>query len=220
MRLTRLFATLAATTAAGLAAAACAQQAPVAAPAPAPADAAPASDPLLLPGDETPPGLERMLRAPRPQPPGGQPPAPADTTLAPSLALSMRLGQAIVNACLAQNIRVGVGITDIKGNLRFGMNADGAVPGRIFVAARKASAVVVFGESTAAIKVRLRANVEERAKVRPYMALYTGGEPLYQDGVLIGAVAASGGTGDQDDSCVLAGLAKIPGLSATPPVPR
>ncbi len=43
----------------------------------------------------------------------------------------------------------------------------------------------------------------------------TGAVPVYRDGVLLGAVGGSGGTGDQDEAACVAAVAAV-GLRTTP----
>ena len=170
--------------------------------------AAVVADPTRLPGDEPPPPLARMLRLPSGRPTGLAGPPP-DVTPGPSLGLALEAAQAALDACKADHLLVGVAVLDSAGQLRLGMVADGAAPGRIYGAAQKAVAAIAFGEPTSAVQEKLRADPSATARLRPNMSVLPGGVPLIVGRRVIGAIAASGATAQQDEACAAAGAAKI-----------
>ena len=165
---------------------------------------------MRLPGDLPPPPMADMLRPPRA--PGERPPEPIYTAPAsPDLDAALRGARAALDACTAQGLKVGVVVTDAAGNIRVGLADAAARPGRIYTAARKALAAASFAMPTSQLQEKLRADESLRATVAPNMAVFPGGVPIRLKGQLVGAMAASGGTGQQDEQCVLAGIAAMQG---------
>ena len=74
------------------------------------------NNPLALPGDNLPPSLEAMMAPPRPQTtrPPLRPPAPPAID-GPSPALALEAAQAALARCAADNLKVGVGVSDLAG---------------------------------------------------------------------------------------------------------
>ncbi len=168
--------------------------------------AAHAADPTRLPGDHPPPPLAIMLRPH--QPADDVPPVPiADPPPGPSLQQAEALAHAVLAACSTQGQAMGVVVVDSAGAIRVALSMPGTGPsGRVFTATQKALAALAFGMPSAQAQARLRAEPALRASVAPNIAVFPGGHPLFAQGRLIGAVAASGGTAAQDDACVGAGL--------------
>ena len=113
---------------------------------------------------------------------------------------------------------LGVVVLDEAGNIVSAQREDGASMFRFDVARGKAWASVAMGASSRALL--------KRAKDNPsfYGALATtaGGRFLPQtgaalikdkDGTIIGSAGASGGTGDEDEACCVAGI-EAAGLTA------
>jgi uncharacterized protein GlcG (DUF336 family) len=168
----------------------------------------PQSDPLMLPSQTPPPPLAMMLRYPRKQVPGAPLPAP-DTTPAVPMLLALEAAQKALATCASQGLRVGVAVVDSQGQLRLGLSQDGASPGRIFGAAQKASAAAAFQQPTSVIQQRLRDDKSLVSQLKPYMEVHPGAVPLLSGGRLLGAIGASGATGEQDQACAPAGAAAI-----------
>ena len=113
---------------------------------------------------------------------------------------------------------LGVMVLDESGNIVSAQREDGASMFRLDVAKGKAWAAVAMGASSRALG--------KRAKDNPnfFVALATtaGGKFLPQtgaalikdrDGAVIGAAGASGGTGEEDEACCVAGI-EAAGLTA------
>jgi len=113
---------------------------------------------------------------------------------------------------------LGVMVLDESGNIVSAQREDGASMFRLDVARGKAWAAVAMGASSRALG--------KRAKDNPnfFVALATtaGGKFLPQtgaalikdrDGAVIGAAGASGGTGEEDEACCVAGI-EAAGLTA------
>jgi uncharacterized protein GlcG (DUF336 family) len=103
-----------------------------------------------------------------------------------------------------------VAVLDDGGNLKTLKREDGASMLRPSIATGKAWGAIGMGESSR--------NLESRLKERPAFlgALSTmsggkvvpvpGGVLIMEDDEIIGAVGASGGTADEDEACVVAGI--------------
>ena len=162
-------------------------------------------DPILLPGDSAPPPLQLLLQ---PSPPPG-PPRPPNSTPSPSSTLAMEAVKAAVDACAADGLRVGAAVIDSAGVLRAGLSADGAAPGRIFVAARKGLTAIEFKAPSSAVVEHLKADSSLSAKIAPNMMPSPGAVPLMAENQLLGALGVSGATSEQDEKCATLGAAKI-----------
>lgn len=118
--------------------------------------------------------------------------------------------QAALSACNAENLLVNVVVVDSLGRLRLVLSADGADPAGVFVAAKKAVAATAFKSRTSDVQKRLRAgDTAALAVLKPNMIVLPGGVPLVSAGAVIGAIAASGATAEQDEACAALGAAKI-----------
>ncbi len=113
---------------------------------------------------------------------------------------------------------LGVVVLDDSGNIVSAQREDGASMFRLDIAKGKAWAAVAMGASSRALG--------KRAKDNPNffitLAATSGGKFLPQtggvlikdkDGAIIGAAGASGGTGDEDEACCVAGV-EAAGLTA------
>jgi len=113
---------------------------------------------------------------------------------------------------------LGVIVLDDAGNIKSAQREDGASMFRLDIAKGKAWASVAMGASSKALF--------KRAKDNPNffitLATTAGGKFLPQtgavlikdkDGTIIGAAGASGGTGEEDEACCVAGI-EAAGLTA------
>jgi len=104
--------------------------------------------------------------------------------------------------CAKDGLKVGVAVTDSGGNLLVGLSADGANPGRILFATRKANGAVAYGLPTSAVQEKLRAgDATALAAAKPYMMLGPGAVPLMKNGKALGAIGVSGASSQQDEAC-------------------
>lgn len=131
-------------------------------------------------------------------------------------ALTLAQAQQIIAGALAHSKTagykpMGIAVLDESGNLKAFAREDGASMFRFEVARGKAWGTVGFGASSRALM--------ERAKDNPNffvsLAATSGGRFLPQtgavliknaDGAILGAVGASGGTGDEDEAICIAGV--------------
>ena len=134
---------------------------------------------------------------------------------APSIPLSLALEavQTSLAACSAKNSPAAVEVVDANGNLKAMLFADGARPGLIEFARRKAYTVFKkkvssreFGKPLGNAMVANAPPIEGD----PNLIAYAGGMPIMKNGAFLGALAVSGPGGqDQDEVCAAAGLDKI-----------
>lgn len=185
-----------------------AQMPPAAGAAPGPNPAA-AADPTRLPGDNPPMGMMGPRPAAGGPPAAGARPAAAPPVPGPSLALALEAAQAALDACAADGLKVGVAVVDSAGQLHVGLTADGANPGRIYMAVRKTLAALAFKTPTSEVQPKLAADPSAAAMVKPNMATGAGAVPLMAGDQLLGAIGVSGATSQQDEKCAVVGAAKI-----------
>lgn len=170
-------------------------------------------DALMLPGDDLPPPVEQMV-TPRPLAPPGTP-APARPTQpppppGPSFDVAMAAARAALDFCNVKGTRVGVAVSDSKGNLIVGLSVDGAPAGRIYTAARKNLAAIAFGRPSLATQAAIAAREPAAlALVKPNMMFWGGAVPLVSGEKTIGAIGTSGGSPTRDEECAAAGAAAI-----------
>lgn len=113
---------------------------------------------------------------------------------------------------------LGVIVLDESGNIVSAQREDGASMFRLDVAKGKAWAAVAMGASSKALFKRAKDNPNFFVA----LAATAGGKFLPQtgaalikdkDGVIIGSAGASGGTGEEDEACCVAGI-EAAGLTA------
>lgn len=132
-------------------------------------------------------------------------------------ALTLAQANAIVQASLEASHQAGykpmaVVVLDEAGHLKTAQREDGASMFRIDVATGKAWAAVGMGASSRALAQRAKDNPNffvTLAATAQGRFLPQTGAVLIKDaqGQLLGAVGASGGTGDEDEAICIAGVA-------------
>jgi uncharacterized protein GlcG (DUF336 family) len=127
------------------------------------------------------------------------------------MVVAVGAAQAAITACTntASGVRVGVAVVDAAGVLQVAVAGDGASPGRVFVAARKAVAAVEFKAPTSEVQKRLATDRSLKSRIKPNMVVTPGAVPLIVNGQLLGAIGVSGGTSAQDERCAVEGATKI-----------
>lgn len=118
------------------------------------------------------------------------------------------IAAAAVKECSAHNWPMAMAVVDTHGALVYYEKMDDTELGSAQAAIEKAASAALYKRPT-------RAFYDVTAKAGPFMLTMPGvlaapgAWPIVKDGKIIGALAASGGTGDQDDVCAKAGLAAI-----------
>src|SRR5688572_21500764 len=113
---------------------------------------------------------------------------------------------------------LGIIVLDDAGNLVSAQREDGASMFRLDVARGKAWAAVAMGASSRALGKRAKDNpnffLSLAATAEGKFLPQTGAALIKdKDGTIIGSAGASGGTGDEDEACCVAGI-EAAGLTA------
>ena len=134
---------------------------------------------------------------------------------------ALTLGQAnsLIEAALAAARQAGhkpmaVAVLDEAGHLKAAQREDGASMLRIDIAMGKAWASVGMGASSRALAERAKGNpnffTSLAATAHGRFLAQTGAVLIKDDsGVVLGAVGASGGTGDEDEAICMAGVLAV-----------
>jgi uncharacterized protein GlcG (DUF336 family) len=134
-------------------------------------------------------------------------------------ALTLATANAIIEAALAASATagfrpMGVVVLDEAGHVRAAQRQDGASMFRLDVATGKAWAAVAMGASSRVLSERAATNPNffvSLASTAQGRFLPQTGAVLVKDGSgeVIGAVGASGGTGDEDEEICVAGVKAV-----------
>ena len=136
-------------------------------------------------------------------------------------SLTLAEAESIIAAAKAKiaemGVKMSVSVLDDRGDLKAMARTDGASWRTPYISQAKAVASATWGQSSA--------DMAERANTpifQGFMALQggrfmpsQGALPIYKDGELVGAAGASGGSAQEDEDVVKAGIEGA-GLSATP----
>lgn len=132
------------------------------------------------------------------------------------MSLTLQQASAIITAALASSKEVGyapmgIAVLDASGHLKAFVSEDGASMFRFEVARAKAWGAVGMGVSSRTLAERAKGNpnffVSLAATAQGKFLPQTGAVLVKDaDGKLLGAVGASGGTGDEDEAICIAGV--------------
>jgi uncharacterized protein GlcG (DUF336 family) len=122
------------------------------------------------------------------------------------------IGAALARAGAAAYRPMAVAVLDESGNLKAAQRADGASMFRCDIATAKAWGAVAMGSSSRELATRAAGNPNfflSLAATSNGRFLCQPGAVLIRsaDGEILGAVGASGGTGDEDEAICIAGVA-------------
>ena len=131
------------------------------------------------------------------------------------MALTLAEANTIVEGAIAaateMGIRINVAVVDAGGRLLAFNRMDGAIWAGSYGSQGKAVASAAFGNSSGALQERAETPI-----IRGILAAEgghgipsQGGLPIIRNGVVDGAVGVGGGTGQQDEDCSAAGIAKL-----------
>jgi uncharacterized protein GlcG (DUF336 family) len=132
--------------------------------------------------------------------------------------LTLALARTLIDAALAEARRqgfkpMGVVVVDAAAQVVASAREDGASALRLDIALGKAAASVGMGVNSRALAVRAKdmpAFFTSIAAVTPQHFIAQTGAVLIvddEDGAVLGAAGASGGTGDEDEQICIAGIA-------------
>ena len=131
------------------------------------------------------------------------------------MSLTLHEANQIAGGALAHarglDIRVCVAVCDAGGRLIAFQRMDGAMWAAVYGSQGKAAASAAFGWPSG--------DLTERADHPTFrgivaadggrMILGRGAVPIVRDGLVIGACGVGGGTGEEDEACARAGIAKL-----------
>ena len=138
--------------------------------------------------------------------PARQPPARR-----PEIALAREAVDAAIAACVAQNLRVTGAVVDAAGNPLYVYVPDGYSARTGDIAIRKGITVVLTGKPASQTEALAAADPALEAKLvaNPRTVRFGGAVPLMVGDTLIGAIATSGASAEQDEACARAGAEKV-----------
>jgi glc operon protein GlcG len=126
--------------------------------------------------------------------------------------ISLDRAQAVLAAALAEakkhDWKLNFAVVDAGGNLIAFARMDGAQLASIPISQHKARTAALFRRETKIFENGMNGGLISQLTLDGVIGA-RGGIPLIEDGKLIGAVGASGGTGSQDEVCAKAGAAII-----------
>jgi len=129
--------------------------------------------------------------------------------MALTLAEANRMLQAAIAQAEALNIKLSVAVVDAGGHLLAFNRMAGANWITATVAQGKAVAATGFGRPSGMLQADSPVIQAVIAAQGGRMLPARGGVPVIRNGELLGAVAGSGGTGEQDEGCAQAGVATL-----------
>ena len=125
-----------------------------------------------------------------------------------ALAAHRAVGAA-VQAAQAMGVRINVAVVDAAGVLTAFLRMPGAPLHSVDIAIDKAYTAVSFGLATGQWHTALQQHsvaVREGLVLRPRFVAFGGGLPVLEHGQRIGGIGVSGGSEQEDEVCVRAGL--------------
>jgi uncharacterized protein GlcG (DUF336 family) len=147
--------------------------------------------------------LAALLAGPPAQTPAAPPPQYGTPI---GIDAAKRAATAAVAEAKKNNLLMVIAIVDPAGNLVYFEKMDGAQNGSVDVALDKARSAALFRRPTKVFQDAVAAGgLGLRFLGLKGAVPVDGGIPLMQDGKVVGAIGASGGTNDQDGQCAQAG---------------
>ena len=131
--------------------------------------------------------------------------------MALTLAEANRVVQSAIDKAKEMNIRISVAVCDAGGRLLAFNRMDGAIWASVYGAQGKAIASAGFARPSGELAERAGSPIIQgiAAAEGGHMIPSQGAVPLLRDGVVLGACGVGGGTGQQDEDCARAGVAKL-----------
>ncbi len=126
--------------------------------------------------------------------------------------IGLERAQAVLSAAIAEakkrDWKLDLAVVDSGGNLVAFARMDGAQLASIAIAEHKAKAAVTFRRESKIFETNMQSGLIYQLSLDGVIGS-RGGIPLVEDGKLIGAIGASGGTGSQDEVSAKAGAAVV-----------
>ena len=124
----------------------------------------------------------------------------------PSLDRALELLALVRAEAEARSLKLALCVVDPGGRVIATQRMDGAALGAMQLATGKAYTAVLWGMPSGSFMASTQPGGEDWGfnTTDDRIVVYAGGLPLFADGLLVGAVGASGGTAEQDETCVKA----------------
>ena len=131
------------------------------------------------------------------------------------MSLTLAEANRVIEGTLAKgeelNIKINVAVCDAGGRLVTFARMDGAQWAGAYGSQGKAIASVAFGRASGLLQERADSPIIRgiAAAEGGHMIPSQGAMPIVRDGVVIGACGVGGGTGQEDEDCAKAGVARL-----------
>ena len=131
--------------------------------------------------------------------------------MALTLAEANQIVQGALDKAKEMNIRISVAVCDAGGRLVAFSRMDGAIWASVYGCQGKAIASVAFARPSGELAERAGSPIIQgiAAAEGGHMIPSQGAMPIIRHGVAEGACGVGGGTGQQDEDCARAGVAKL-----------
>ena len=120
-----------------------------------------------------------------------------------------RMVQAAISKAKELNVNMSIAVCDAGGHLLAFNRMEGCIWISAAVAQGKGTAAAGFGRPSGALQADSPVIQSIMAAQGGLMLAAQGGVPIFREGRLIGSIAGSGATGQQDEECAQAGLAAL-----------
>jgi uncharacterized protein GlcG (DUF336 family) len=127
-----------------------------------------------------------------------------------SLEMAKTIAEATIGECKSKGFHTSVVVVDRGGQVLVMLRDEQATPQTAEMARRKAYTAVMFRSTTLEFQKRTAEDptLAPQRQVADILAL-GGGVPIRVDKEIVGGVASSGSSQEQDDACAKAGIAKV-----------
>ena len=123
-------------------------------------------------------------------------------------AAAKKIAAGVVAECASNKWNIAVAIVDTAGSLVYFERIEDTQTVSMDIAIMKAKAAATYRRPTR-VWVDIIAKGNPAVMTLPGIVASPGGVPIFVGGKVIGAVGVSGVTGDQDEQCAKAGIAKM-----------
>lgn len=120
-------------------------------------------------------------------------------------ATAKRIAAGVIAECAKNQWNISVAVVDTHGGLLYYERMEDTQYASNDIAIAKAKAAATFRRPTRAFADVINKGGPATATL-PGVIASPGGNPVFRDGRVVGAVGVSGVTGDQDEQCALAGI--------------
>jgi uncharacterized protein GlcG (DUF336 family) len=127
-----------------------------------------------------------------------------------SLEMAKTIAEATIGECKSKGFHTSAVVVDRGGQVLVMLRDEQATPQTAEMARRKAYTAVMFRSTTLEFQKRTAEDptLAPQRQVADILAL-GGGVPIRVDKEIVGGVASSGSSQEQDDACAKAGIAKV-----------